>query len=219
MPVLIECKSAGDFTNTNKRRKEETTKIEQLRNNYGKKVEFILFLCGYFDSGYLDDLSNPTFAVRTELREDSGWYMVNLSKANSTKLRTVVPKWSGGEAGSFIKSALNEVTFSAPAGFYENGFSLSLGAAEGYTIYYTLDGSDPVDQDGRFAAAGAGEQQQRALRGQHSLPLHIVQMGKLPADQLPPDRREAVGIGLCHRCNLSLYGDGIRQSRDCRGRQ
>jgi hypothetical protein len=53
LPVLIECKSAGDYTNTNKRRKEELTKIEQLRNKYGKKVEFILFLCGYFNSGYL----------------------------------------------------------------------------------------------------------------------------------------------------------------------
>ncbi|MBR6082024.1 MAG: XamI family restriction endonuclease [Salinivirgaceae bacterium] len=53
LPILIECKSAGDFTNTNKRRKEEATKIEQLKNTYGKDVEFILFLCGYFDSGYL----------------------------------------------------------------------------------------------------------------------------------------------------------------------
>ena len=53
MPVLIECKSAGDFTNTNKRRKEEATKIEQLRATYGKDVEFVLFLCGYFDTGYL----------------------------------------------------------------------------------------------------------------------------------------------------------------------
>jgi hypothetical protein len=53
LPILIECKSAGDFTNTNKRRKEEATKIEQLKNTYGKDIEFILFLCGYFDSGYL----------------------------------------------------------------------------------------------------------------------------------------------------------------------
>ena len=53
LPVLIECKSAGDSTNTNKRRKEEAMKIEQLRSKYGKNVEFILFLCGYFDSGYL----------------------------------------------------------------------------------------------------------------------------------------------------------------------
>ncbi|MBL7644999.1 MAG: XamI family restriction endonuclease [Candidatus Hydrogenedentes bacterium] len=52
-PLLIECKSAGDFTNTNKRRKEEAVKISQLRANYGKSFNFILFLCGYFDSGYL----------------------------------------------------------------------------------------------------------------------------------------------------------------------
>lgn len=53
LPLLIECKSAGDFTNTNKRRKEEAVKIAQLRNTYGNSIEFILFLCGYFDSGYL----------------------------------------------------------------------------------------------------------------------------------------------------------------------
>ena len=53
LPILIECKSAGDFTNTNKRRKEEATKVEQLKNTYGNTVEFVLFLCGYFDSGYL----------------------------------------------------------------------------------------------------------------------------------------------------------------------
>jgi len=50
---LIEAKSAGDFTNTNKRRKEEATKVGQLRRRYGKSVRYILFLCGYFDSGYL----------------------------------------------------------------------------------------------------------------------------------------------------------------------
>ena len=53
IPVLIEAKSAGDFTNTNKRRKEEAIKIQQLRKTYGEKVAFNLFLCGYFDSGYL----------------------------------------------------------------------------------------------------------------------------------------------------------------------
>lgn len=53
LPLLIEAKSAGDFTNTNKRRKEEATKVVQLRNTYGDNVRFVLFLCGYFDSGYL----------------------------------------------------------------------------------------------------------------------------------------------------------------------
>lgn len=53
LPLLIEAKSAGDFTNVNKRRKEEATKIHQLKLAYGDSVQFILFLCGYFDSGYL----------------------------------------------------------------------------------------------------------------------------------------------------------------------
>jgi type II restriction enzyme len=53
MPLFLEAKSAGDFTNTNKRRKEEAVKMAQLRSTYGAAVRFILFLCGYFDSGYL----------------------------------------------------------------------------------------------------------------------------------------------------------------------
>jgi hypothetical protein len=53
LPVLIEAKSAGDYTNTNKRQKEEATKAHQLRERFGVDVMFILFLCGYFDAGYL----------------------------------------------------------------------------------------------------------------------------------------------------------------------
>ena len=53
LPLLIEAKSAGDFTNVNKRRKEEAAKVSQLRVTFGAKVRFILFLCGYFDTGYL----------------------------------------------------------------------------------------------------------------------------------------------------------------------
>ena len=53
VPVLIEAKSAGDFTNTNKRRKEEATKTHQLQATYGANVVFVLFLCGYFGSDYL----------------------------------------------------------------------------------------------------------------------------------------------------------------------
>ena len=52
-PIFFEAKSAGDFTNVNKRRKEEAQKMTQLRSTYGDKVCFNLFLCGYFDSGYL----------------------------------------------------------------------------------------------------------------------------------------------------------------------
>jgi len=53
LPILVEAKSAGDFTNTNKRRKEEATKIHQLQATYGDGITYVLFLCGYFGSDYL----------------------------------------------------------------------------------------------------------------------------------------------------------------------
>jgi len=52
-PLLIEAKSAGDFANVNKRRKEEANKLSNLRRAYGADTQLILLLCGYFDSGYL----------------------------------------------------------------------------------------------------------------------------------------------------------------------
>lgn len=53
IPLLIEAKSAGDFTNVNKRRKEEAQKYAQLKAKHGERIRYLLFLCGYFDSGYL----------------------------------------------------------------------------------------------------------------------------------------------------------------------
>ena len=53
LSLLLEAKSAGDYANVNKRRKEEAAKNSQLRSTYGKRVRLVLFLCGYFDSGYL----------------------------------------------------------------------------------------------------------------------------------------------------------------------
>lgn len=53
LPIFFEAKSAGDFANTNKRRKEEAVKVTQLRRTFGVDVSFNLFLCGYFDCGYL----------------------------------------------------------------------------------------------------------------------------------------------------------------------
>jgi hypothetical protein len=53
LPIMVEAKSAGDFTNTNKRRKEEAKKISQLKATFGDEICYVVFLCGYFDSGYL----------------------------------------------------------------------------------------------------------------------------------------------------------------------
>jgi len=53
LPLFVEAKSAGDYTNVNKRRKEEATKLSQLRRTHGRRIRYVLFLGGYFDSGYL----------------------------------------------------------------------------------------------------------------------------------------------------------------------
>ena len=46
--------------------------------------------------------------------------------------------------GTANKVIIDTPTFSAPSGFYETDFSLSLTAETDTTIYYTLDGSDPT---------------------------------------------------------------------------
>lgn len=54
MPLAcIELKSAGDFTNVNKRRKEESSKRDALERAYGGEVTFLLQLFGYFGVTYL----------------------------------------------------------------------------------------------------------------------------------------------------------------------
>jgi hypothetical protein len=54
MPLAcVEMKSAGDFTNVNKRRKEEAEKHDALNRAYGDRVVFLLQLFGYFNPGYL----------------------------------------------------------------------------------------------------------------------------------------------------------------------
>lgn len=52
-PLLFEAKSAGDFANVNKRRKEESNKLANLKRAYGNNIQLNLLLCGYFDTGYL----------------------------------------------------------------------------------------------------------------------------------------------------------------------
>src|SRR5258708_3930064 len=47
LPILIEAKSAGDFTNVNKRRKEEAIKINYLKPTHATDAAFALSLSAY----------------------------------------------------------------------------------------------------------------------------------------------------------------------------
>ncbi len=51
--ACVEMKSAGDFTNVNKRRKEESSKHDALKRAHGDRTVFLLQLFGYFGYPYL----------------------------------------------------------------------------------------------------------------------------------------------------------------------
>ena len=51
--ACVELKSAGDFTNVNKRRKEESDKHDALTRAHGDRAVFLLQLFGYFGRSYL----------------------------------------------------------------------------------------------------------------------------------------------------------------------
>ncbi|MBQ7364409.1 MAG: chitobiase/beta-hexosaminidase C-terminal domain-containing protein, partial [Clostridia bacterium] len=89
------------------------------------------------------DLSRNKIAVRTAPTAYSGFHTVNLTKRATAELTALTPKTASGAVNRVVASRLDEVFFSAPAGFYPQTLLLSLSCKDGYTVYYTLDGSDP----------------------------------------------------------------------------
>ncbi len=91
----------------------------------------------------VDDLSRSKIAVRTAKEDYSGYHLINLTRSTTADLNALCPVNSRGQANEVVSSPLNEVIFSHTAGVYEETFYLELSAPDGYTIYYTTDGSDP----------------------------------------------------------------------------
>ena len=90
------------------------------------------------------DLSRNKIAVRTAMEDYSGYHLVNLTKTATPDLQKLRTRTSKGDINEVVASRLNEVFFSHDAGIYEQELTLSLTAKEGYTIYYTTDGTDPT---------------------------------------------------------------------------
>ena len=63
LPVLIECKSAGDYANVNKRQKEEADKYQNLERAYGSKLKYALYLSGYFGEKFRETEQASGFAI------------------------------------------------------------------------------------------------------------------------------------------------------------
>ena len=118
---------------------EKDTLVENIN---GTVSYFVAAELGY-DSHYaVDNMSKSKVAVRTALQHYSGFHKVNLNESTTAQLRLVCPESAQGK-NVVIGSRVDEVVFSADAGIYKQAFSLELSAKEGYTIYYTTDGSDP----------------------------------------------------------------------------
>ena len=63
LPILIECKSAGDYANVNKRQKEEADKHQNLERAYGDQLKYALYLSGYFGEKFRETEEASGFAI------------------------------------------------------------------------------------------------------------------------------------------------------------
>ena len=118
---------------------DEATLVENID---GTVSYFVAAELGY-DSHYaVDNMSKSKVAVRTALKNYSGFHKVNLNEATTAQLEQVCPESSQGK-NTVIGSRVFEVQFSKDAGIYKEGFALELSTKEGFKIYYTTDGTDP----------------------------------------------------------------------------
>ena len=90
----------------------------------------------------VNSLSKKKVAVRTAYREYSGYHIENLTRMATPELQRISPRTADGRINP-VTCSFREVTFSHTAGIYRDTVELILTPPNGYTVYYTLDGSDP----------------------------------------------------------------------------
>ncbi|MBQ9151680.1 MAG: CotH kinase family protein [Clostridia bacterium] len=68
---------------------------------------------------------------------------INLSKSSYTVLTQIRPRTTQGDVNTAVNTQIDEVVFSHPGGIYKEGFDLTMTAPEGYTVYFTVNDTDP----------------------------------------------------------------------------
>lgn len=71
--LCVEAKSAGDYTNTNKRKKEDVERANRLLT-YRPDSSYVMLLCGYFDKKYLEFMRSNKIPCVWEHRLDDLHY-------------------------------------------------------------------------------------------------------------------------------------------------
>lgn len=94
-------------------------------------------------------LSSPSgIAERMEIppmQEDTAYARIPDGGDSFAELTNLTPGTANPQSAD-TQIVINKPQFSQGSGFYSSGFSLSLSAQQGCTIYYTTDGSDPTTQ-------------------------------------------------------------------------
>ena len=73
--------------------------------------------------------------------------------ADGEKETGLLSATEGKTNNSAKETAVQELTFSVPSGFYDEAFGLKLSAPDGYKIYYTTDGTAPTTSSSLYAGA------------------------------------------------------------------
>ncbi len=127
----------------------------------------------------VNSLSKKKVAVRTAYREYSGYHIENLTRMATPELQRISPRTADGRINP-VTCSFREVTFSHTAGIYRDTVELILTPPNGYTVYYTLDGSDP-----RTSATA------RAFDGSITRPIPPRWHGGTPTNHSAPAPRQA----------------------------
>ena len=92
---------------------------------------------------YIDSASVNKVIRKKADTHKTDYQSIHLGKASYTVLSQITPRTTEGRVNRAVESRIDEVVFSHPGGVYAEGFDLTLTAPEGYTVYYSINNTDP----------------------------------------------------------------------------
>lgn len=92
---------------------------------------------------YIDSASVNKVIRKKADTHKTDYQSIHLGKASYTVLSQITPRTTEGRVNREVNSQIDEVVFSHPSGVYAEGFDLTMTAPEGYTVYYSINDTDP----------------------------------------------------------------------------
>ena len=92
---------------------------------------------------YVDSASENKVIRKKACTDKVDYQSINLTKASWTVLSQIRPHTTKGDVNTAVNTQIDEVVFSHPGGVYKEGFDLTMTAPEGYTVYFTVNDTDP----------------------------------------------------------------------------